>query len=170
MRLINVENNKADAEMYLSYLLEGRIGMKKAISIYGDKEYIEHVGVEYVTFKFPDGIRDKLKTRKSELQQVCEWYKEEMMFYDRMYREISSLHDREKEKFINSHHYYDEEEINKACLKNRFADIDMKISNRNYLRDWNQIVGIHNTAMIMFDRYSKAANKCRQIAKVLNVM
>ena len=107
--------------MYLSYLLEGKIGMKKAISIYGDKEYIEHVGIEYVTFKFPDGTRDKLKTRKSELQQTCEWYKEEMMFYYRMYIEISSLHDKEKEKFINSHHYYDDEEINKACLKKQIC-------------------------------------------------
>ena len=44
--------------------------MKNAVSIYGDKEYIEHVSIDYVVFRFPDGTRDKLKTRKSELQAV----------------------------------------------------------------------------------------------------
>lgn len=144
--------------------------MKNAVSIYGDKEYIEHVSIDYVVFRFPDGTRDKLKTRKSELQQAFDWYKDEMMFYDRAHRELSSLHDKEKEKFNNSHHYYDDEEIQKACMKNRFADIDMKILNRNYLREWNNISGIHITAMKMFDKYSNAANKCRQMAKVLNAM
>ena len=144
--------------------------MKKAISIYGDKEYIEHVSTDYVVFRFPDGSRDKIKTRKTELQQAAEWYKNEMMFYDRMYREISELHDKEKEKFNNSHHYYDDEEIKKACQKNRFADIDMEISNRNYLREWNQISGIHVAAMTMFDKYAKVSNLCRQMTKVLNVM
>lgn len=148
----------------------GECEMKKAISIYGDKEYIDHVSAEYVTFRFPDGTRDKLKTRKLELQQACEWYRDEMMFYYRMYREISSLYDKEKEKFINSHHYYDDEEVKKACLKNRFADIDMKISNRNYLRKWNNISGIHITAMTMFDKHAKAANRYRQMVTVLNAM
>lgn len=144
--------------------------MRKAASIYGDKEYIEYVDKEYVVFVFPDGTRDKLKTRKSELQQVCEWYRDETQFYYRAYTEISDFHSKEKKKFLASHHYYDDEEIKKACQKNRFANIDMEISNSEYLRKWNGISGIHNTATEMWHKYSNVAKKYRQIIKVINAM
>lgn len=144
--------------------------MRKAASIYGDKEYIEYVDKEYVVFVFQDGTRDKLKTRKSELQQVCEWYRDETQFYYRVYTEISDFYSKEKKKFLASHHYYDDEEIKKACQKNRFANIDMEISNSEYLRKWNGISGIHNTAMEMWHKYSNVSKKYRQIIKVLNAM
>lgn len=144
--------------------------MRKAISIYGDKEYITNVGKDYVNFKFPDGSYDRLKARKTDLQDILEWYKGEMEFYERMRRELSDEYNKKKESFKNSHHYYDDEEIKQACMKDRFADIDMKISNRIYIEEHNKIVGILETSMKTYDKYDSAARMVRQIMSALNAM
>ena len=58
--------------------------MREAISIYGDKEHITEVNKSYVFFKFPDGSQDRKKSRKQDLQEVFEWVKGELYFYNRM--------------------------------------------------------------------------------------
>ena len=104
--------------------------MREAISIYGDKEHITEVNKTYVFFTFPDGSQDRKKSRKQDLQEVLEWVNGELYFYNRMYEEVKQMYESEKEKFDKTRHYYSDEEIHEACLKNRFASIDMGISNK----------------------------------------
>lgn len=103
--------------------------MREAISIYGDKEHITSVNTKYVFFKFPDGNEDRIRSRKQDLVNVLEWVHTEMYFYNRMYNETKAIYDVEKEKIDKVRHYYSDEEIHAACLKNRFASIDMGLSN-----------------------------------------
>lgn len=144
--------------------------MRKAISIYGDKEYITHVGADYVRFRFPDGSGDTLKTKKEELRQTYEWYDAEVKYCYRAHQEILEIYHKNVEQFNKSHRYYSEEEIKAACKTNRFADIDMKMSNAHYLKDWDQIYGMHLVASEFLRKYEKHVAILYQISKVLNAM
>lgn len=144
--------------------------MREAISIYRDKEYITQVNKAYVFFKFPDGSQDRKKSRKQDLVEIYEWYKEEMQFYDRMHRELSEEYYKRKERFEKTHHYYTEEEIHAACLENRFANIDMEISNKYYLEDHYRISGILDMSIKMFNKYQKFYTITIQIQNVINTL
>ena len=144
--------------------------MREAISIYGDKEYITEVNKSYVFFTFPDGSQDRKKSRKQELQEVFEWLNTEMYFYNRMYEDAKQIYETEKEKFDKTRHYYSDEEIHEACLKNRFASIDMGISNKRYVEDWNRISGKFEIASKANDKYWKLYKIATQIKSVISVM
>lgn len=143
--------------------------MRKAINIYGDKEYITNVTTEYVTFTFPDGSRDTLKTRKSDLQQTLEWYKDEMHFYDRMGREASRI-GRERHEKLNERHFYSKEELMKLVKKDRFAYIDMEYSNNEYIRESGRISGIYKVSEYANDKFWSMHRIITQIQKVLNAL
>lgn len=142
--------------------------MRKAIDIYGDKEHITEVNAKYVFFRFPDGSQDRLKVRKQDLIEVYQWINEEMNFYRRMYEEVKQLYESEKERFDKIRHYYSDEEIHEACLKNRFASIDMGISNEKYKEDWNQISGKWKVASNANDKYWKLYMLAENIKGTIN--
>ena len=144
--------------------------MREAISIYGDKEHITEVNKTYVFFTFPDGSQDRKKSRKQDLQEVFEWVKGELYFYNRMYEEAKQMYESEKEKFDKTRHYYSDEEIHEACLKNRFASIDMGISNEKYKEDWHRISGKWSVGNNANERYWKLYKLAEQIKSVLSLM
>ena len=144
--------------------------MREAISIYGDKEHITEVNKTYVFFTFPDGSQDRKKSRKQDLQEVFEWVKGELYFYNRMYEEAKQMYESEKEKFDKIRHYYSDEEIHEACLKNRFASIDMGISNEKYKEDWHRISGKWSVASKANDRYWKLYKLAEQIKSAISLM
>lgn len=144
--------------------------MRKVIDIYGDKEYITEVNVKYVFFRFPDGSQDRRRSRKQDLQEVYKWVNEEMYFYHRMYEEVHRMYELEKERFDRTRHYYSDEEIHNACLKNRFASIDMGISNEKYKEDWHYISGKGKVATRANDKYWRLYKLAEEIKSVLNVM
>lgn len=144
--------------------------MRKAISIYGDKEHITNVNKTYVFFTFPDGSQDRKKSREQDLQEVFEWVKGELYFYNRMYEEVRQMYESEKKKFDNTRHYYSEEEIQEACLKNRFASIDMRISNEKYNKEWHLISGKLSVANKANDKYWKLYNLAEQIKSAISLM
>lgn len=144
--------------------------MRKAIDIYGDKEHITEVNAKYVFFKFPDGSQDRLKSRKQDLQEVYKWVNEEMYFYNRMYEEVHQMYELEKERFDRTRHYYSDEEIHNACLKNRFANIDMEISNEKYKEDWHYISGGRKVGTRANDKYWRLYKLAEEIKNVLSVI
>lgn len=144
--------------------------MREAVSIYGDKEHITEVNKSYVFFTFPDGNQDRKKSRKQDLIEVFEWIKGELYFYNRMYEEVKRTYESEKERFDKTRHYYSDEEIHEACLKNRFASIDMGISNKRYIEEWNQISGKLSIASKANDRYWRLYKLAEQIKSTLNVL
>lgn len=144
--------------------------MRKAIDIYGDKEHITEVNTKYVFFRFPDGSQDRLKSRKQDLIDVLEWARTEMRFYDRMRNEVVAIYETEKEKFDKTKHYYSDEEIHEACCKDRFANIDMELSNENYKREWNRISGKYDIAAKAGDRYWKLYEITKQLENSIGAM
>lgn len=144
--------------------------MRKAISIDGDKLYITNVTTEYITFTFSDRSKETLKTRKSDLQQVFEWYKGEMYFYARMGREASRI-GRERQENLDKHnHFYSKEEIEAACKEDRFAYIDMEYSNNEYIRELGRISGIYKVSEYASDKFWSISRIITQIQKVLNAL
>lgn len=144
--------------------------MKEVVSIFGDKEHITEVNKSYVFFTFPDGSQDRKKSRKQDLIEVFEWIKGELYFYNRMYEEVKRIYESEKERFDKTRRYYSDEEMHDACLKNRFASIDMGISNKRYIEDWNQISGKLSIASKANDRYWRLYKLAGQIKSTLNVL
>lgn len=144
--------------------------MRNPISIYGDKEYITSVNAKYVFFKFPDGNEDRIRSRKQDLVDVLEWLHTEMYFYNRMYNETRVIYDAEKEKFDKTRHYYSDEEIHATCLKNRFASIDMGLSNEHYKREWDRISGKFEVASKASDKYWRLYRIASQIESAIKVM
>lgn len=144
--------------------------MREAIDIYGDKEYITEVNTKYVFFRFPDGGQDRLKSRKQDLISVLEWIHGEMDFYNRMYNEVKTIYETEKEKFDKTKHYYSDEEIHEACRKNRFANIDMELSNENYKTEWNRISGKCDISSKASDRYWKLYRIAKQLENSIKAM
>ena len=144
--------------------------MREAISIYGDKEYILSVNREYVFFKFPDGNECRVKSRKKDLIDVFEWIHTEMYFYNRMYNETKAIYNAEKEKFDKTRHYYSDEEIHAACLKSRFASIDMGLSNEQYKREWDRISGKFDVASKASDKYWRLYRIASQIECAIKTM
>ena len=142
----------------------------REISIYGDKEHITEVNKTYVFFTFPDGRQGRKKSQKQDLQKVLEWVNGELYFYNRMYEEVSHIYESEKEKFDKTRHYYSEEEIQEACLKNRFASIDMRISNEKYMEDCQRILGKLSVASKANDRYWKLYNLAKQIKSAIEYL
>lgn len=141
--------------------------MRQKFDIYGDKEHITQVNVKYVFFRFSDGTEGRIKPQKKELQEVLKWLNDEMAFYHRMYEEIHKNYEIEKEEFDKTQHFYSEEEIHAACLKNRFANIDMELSNKNYLEKWHHISGRRHLAQQANDKYWKLYKVAAQIKNVL---
>ena len=80
------------------------------------------------------------------------------------------MYESEKEKFDKTRHYYSDEEIHEACLKNRFASIDMGISNEKYKEDWHRISGKWSVASKANDRYWKLYKLAEQIKSVISLM
>ena len=144
--------------------------MRKAISIYGDKEYITSVNAKWVFFKFPDGSQDAIRSRKQELVNVLEWIHTEMYFYNRMYNEAREIYETEKEKFNKTKHYYSVKEIHDACLKNRFANIDMEMSNEEYIREWDRISGKSDIVNKANNKYWELYQIAEQIQIAIRVM
>ena len=144
--------------------------MREAISIYGDKEYITSVNTKYVFFKFPDGNEDRIRSRKQDLVNVLELVHTEMYFYNRMYNETKAIYDVEKEKIDKVRHYYSDEEIHAACLKNRFASIDMGLSNEQYKREWDRISGKFEVASKASGKYWRLYRIASQIESAIKVM
>lgn len=133
--------------------------MRKAETVYGDKEFITQVNRKYVFFNF-NGSQDRLPARLHDLKEFSEWLKEEIVFYNRMRYELHESYEKQKEKFDATRHYYGEEEIIEACRKDRFANIDMEIKNKYYLEDWHKIVGIGNES-------SRVLYKLERLRKLL---
>ncbi len=144
--------------------------MRKAIDIYGDKEHITGVNTKYVFFRFPDGSQDRLKSRKQDFIDVLEWMRAEMRFYDRMRDEVVAIYETEKEEFDKTKHYYSDEEIHEACLKDRFASIDMGLSNERYKTEWNRISGKYDIAIKAGDRYWKLYKIAKQLENAIGAM
>lgn len=144
--------------------------MRAVVSIFGDKEHITEVNKSYVFFTFPDGRQDRKKSRKQDLQEVFEWLKGELYFYNRMYEEAKQMYETEKERFDKTRHYYSDEEIHEACLENRFASIDMGISNERYEEDRNRISGKWSVAQKANDRYWRLYKLAEQIKSVLSTI
>lgn len=144
--------------------------MRKVISIYGDKEHIISANEKYVFFKFPDGKEDHIKSRKQDMMDVLKWIHTEMYFYHRMYIEVKDMYESEKEEFDRTRHYYSDEEIHAACLKNRFANINMGLSNEQYKKDWDRIAGKWNIASMANDKYWKLYRIAEQIQRAIKVM
>lgn len=80
------------------------------------------------------------------------------------------MYELEKERFDRTRHYYSDEEIHNACLKNRFASIDMGISNEKYKEDWHYISGKGKVATRANDKYWRLYKLAEEIKSVLNVM
>lgn len=133
--------------------------MRKAETVYGDKEFITQVNRKYVFFNF-NGSQDRLPARLHDLKEFFEWLKEEIVFYERMRHELHESYEKQKEKFDSTRHFYSEEEIIEACRKDRFANIDMEIKNKYYLEDWHKIVGIGNES-------SRVLYKLERLRKLL---
>ena len=125
---------------------------------------------KFVFFALPDGSEGRILSKKEELREVLKWFKEEMYFYNRMYTEVESEYNVEKEIFQKSHHYYSDEEIHEACLQNRFAEIGMRISNEHYLEKWHRISGRWIVASRANDKYWKLYKVAAQIETVLKTM
>lgn len=141
--------------------------MRKAISIYGDKEYITQVNSKFVFFKFPDGNQERLLANKVDLIEIYEWFTGEMNFYNRMNRELSESYRKQFDSFEKTHHFYSEEEINEACKKDRFANIPMEIKNKDYTRKINKIFGISEEGSRILDKYWKYYRIKKQIEEAL---
>ena len=137
--------------------------METSISIYGDKEYITQITRTYVFFRFPNGSQDRLKVNKEDLKELYNWVTSEMEFYHRMYEELHKSYEKQKEVFDSSRHFYSEDEISAACKKNTFAYIKMEISNENWLRDCNKIMGVSDECWKINDKYWKYYRLTNQI-------
>lgn len=140
--------------------------MREAISIYGDKEHITQVSRSYVFFRFPDGNQDRKKVNETELKELYDWVNSEREFYSRMYNELSKSYEKQRE-LLEKRHYYTKEEIQVACKKNRFANIDMEIRNEEYMKESHRISGLTTEAARINDKYWKYVNLTRQIQAVL---
>lgn len=140
------------------------------MDIYENKKYITSVNERYVFFKLPNGDEYKVPSRKKDLVDVLEWLHTEMDFYNRMYNETKELYDYEKEMFNKTAHYYSEEEIHAACLKNRFSIIDMEMSNEKYIRTWDRISGkfeiVHKASAKYWTLY-KIASQIENVIKTI---
>lgn len=137
--------------------------MRTTISIYGDKEYITQVSRNYVFFRFPDGNQDRKKINKEDLKELHEWVRSEMSFYNRMYQELHSEYEKQKDNFDKIYHYYSEEEVKEACKRNRFTSIEMEIRNMEYKEKWYNIAGISKEANRINDKYWKYYKLAKQI-------
>ena len=143
--------------------MEVRIMDKKVIDVYENKENVTQVSRLYIFFTFSDGSQGTKKINKDDLKMLHEWIVGELKFYHRMYEELHNSYEKQKEKFNKSRHFYSDDEIQKACLKDRFANIHMENSNREYMREWNKIVGIGNESSRINDKYWKLYTLKEQI-------
>lgn len=130
------------------------------INIYGDKNIIS------VNSKHINESNKKI-SQKQDLADVLEWLHAEMQFYNRMYNETNAMYETEKEIFDKTRHYYSDEEIYAACLKDRFAGIDMALSNERYKSEWNKISRKLNVARMASDKYWKLHKIEEQIQNAL---
>lgn len=140
--------------------------MRKAVSILGDKEYITNITQKYVFFRFSDGNQDRLKINESELKELYDWVISERKFYGRMSDELSMSYNKQR-KLLEQKHYYTQEEIQTACKKHRFANIDMEIRNKEYMKESYKISGINAEIEKINNKYWKYINLTRQIQAAL---
>ena len=143
--------------------------MRKAIDIYGDKEYITNVTKDYVTFIFSDGERDKLKSRKADLIQVLEWYKNEMKFWDRMRAELRKRYNDTHTYLEETCKYYTEDEI-KAVGRDFNAMYNMKSSNKELKTRYDKCFAVGEEATRASDKYWEYYKIARQIESAINAM
>lgn len=141
--------------------------MRKAETVYGDKEFITQVNRKYVFFNF-NGSQDRLPARLHDLKEFFEWLKEEIVFYERMRYELHESYEKQKEEFDSTRHFYSDEEITEACKRDRFASIDMGIRNKYYLEDWHKIVGIGNESSRVLDKLEKLRKLLAQTKAAIN--
>jgi hypothetical protein len=143
--------------------------MKRTFDMYLDKEYVTGVNVKYTFYHFPEG-EDRKNTKIEDLEILHEWLVSELQFYDRMCNELRASYYTQKEDFERTHHWYTQEEMHEAALKNRLSVLDLEFSNKRYDEERHRLNGILREYRRIHDKYWKLYRLNEQAKQILRTL
>lgn len=103
---------------------------------------------EACVFLDNEGKQDRIKANKERLDAIYTRATENIVFYDRMAKELTDIYEKKKAEAEKKYQYISDEEVQEASKQDRRKGFELSFRkdsvNEAYLRGWSKVFGLYD--------------------------